>query len=194
VAGGNSWWVNTGGMGIAPGEAVTGGGGDPSVVSPRSPLDAARMANGFAPGASYPDGYIGDITDRQQDKLLGAVQKGLTTKSYQRGVHKGEVLGRDSYYWTADCNPDAGIARESMAQLDVQEGAVVYRVARAVPTLDPVEKLTALGKSASLSPEQQMEVSKRFGVDPAKNPMPMAMTDPDRVTQMRQRYMMPSYR
>jgi hypothetical protein len=57
-----------------------------------------------------------------------------------------------------------------------------------------VEKLTALGNSAALPPEQQMQVAKQFGVDPAKNPLPMAMTDPDRVTQMQQRYMLPSYR
>jgi hypothetical protein len=190
----SNWWVDTGGLGIAPGEAVVGGGGDASVISPRSPLDAARMANGFAPGASYPDGYLGTITDRQQDKLLGAVQGRMTDRSYQRGVHKGEKLGQDSYYWTADCNPDAGIARQSMAQLADQEGAVVFRTQRHVPTGDPVEKLTALGKSAALPPEQQMEVAKRFGVDPAKNPMPMTMTAPDRVTQMQQRHMLPTTR
>jgi hypothetical protein len=152
------------------------------------------MANQFAPGASYPDGYLGTITDRQQDKLLGAVQKSMSSKSYDRGVHAGERLGADSYHWTADCNPDAGIARQSMAQLADQEGALVFQTERYVPTGNPVEKLTALGKSAGLSPQQQMEVSKRFGVDPAKNPMPMAMTDPARVDRMQQRYMLPSYR
>lgn len=191
---GSNWWVDTGGLGIAPGEAVVGGGGDASVISPRSPLDAARMANGFAPGASYPDGYLGTITDRQQDKLLGAVQGRMTDRSYQRGVHKGEKLGQDSYYWTADCNPTAGIERQSMAQLADQEGGIVFQTQRHVPTGDPVEKLTALGKSAALPPEQQMKVAKQFGVDPAKNPLPMTMTAPDRVTQMQQRHMLPSYR
>jgi hypothetical protein len=81
-----------------------------------------------------------------------------------------------------------------MAQLADQEGAIVFQTERYVPTGNPVEKLTALGKSAGLSPQQQMEVSKRFGVDPAKNPMPMAMTDPERVNRMQQRYMLPSYR
>lgn len=191
---GSNWWVDTGGLGIAPGEAAVGGGGDTSVVMPRSSLDAARMANQFTPGASYPDGYLGTITDRQQDKLLGAVQKGLTSKSYQRGVHNGEKLGQDSYFWTAECNPDAGIERQSMAQLDIQEGGVVYRTERYVPAGDPVEKLTALGKSAVLPPGQQAEVAKRFGVDPVKNPVPMSVTAPDRVTQMQQQYMLPSYR
>lgn len=191
---GTNWWVNTGGLGIAPGEAVVGGGGDTSVVQPRSPLDAARMANQFAPGASYPDGYLGTITDRQQDKLLGAVQNRMTDRSYQRGVHAGEKLGQQSYYWTPECNPDAGIERQSMVQVDVQEGGVVLRTPRYVPTGNPVEKLTAMGKSAALPPGQQMELAQRFGVDPVKNPTPMAQTDPARVTQMQQRYMLPSYR
>ena len=51
------------------------------------------MAQGFAPGAAYPDGYLGTITDRQQDKLLGAVQSRLTDRSYQRGVHKAREAG-----------------------------------------------------------------------------------------------------
>jgi hypothetical protein len=171
-----------------------GGGGSTDVITPRDPMDAARMANQFAPGASYPDGYLGTIIDRREDKLLADVQGRLTDRSYQRGVHKGERLGQDSYYWTADCNPDAGLQRQSMAQYVDQEGGMVMMTPRYAPTGDPVEKLTALGNSAALPPEQQMQVAKQFGVDPAKNPLPMAMTDPDRVTQMQQRYMLPSYR
>ena len=62
---------------------------------------------------------------------------------------------------------------------------------RHVPTGNPVELLTALGNSASLPPEQQMKVAKQFGVDPAKNPLPMTMTDPDRAAEMMQ--WLPSY-
>lgn len=189
---GSNWWVDSFPAAV-PGGAVVGGGGNAEVISPRSPLDAARMASQFAPGASYPDGYLGTITDRQQDKLFTNVTGKLTDRSYQRGVHKGEKLGVDSYYWTAECNPDAGIQRESMVEVVNQEGGIVFQVPRAVPTLDPVEKLTALGNSAALPPQQQMEVAKRFGVDPAKNPLPMAMTDPGRVERMRQTYMLPTY-
>lgn len=178
----------------APGGTTVGGGGSTDVITPRDPMDAARMANQFAPGASWPDGYLGTITDRREDRLLADVQGRLTDRSYQRGVHKGERLGQDSYYWTADCNPDAGLQRQAMAQYVDQEGGMVMMTARYAPSGDPVEKLTALGNSAALPPEQQMQVAKQFGVDPAKNPLPMAMTDPDRVTQMQQRYQLPSYR
>lgn len=187
---GANWWVNAS-PGAMPGGAVTGGGGDPTVMSPRGPLDAARMANGFAPGASYPDGYLGTITDRQQDKLFGAVQNRLTARSYQRGVHKGDKIGRDDYYWDADINPQAGIMRQSMVQVVDVEGGIVMMTPRSTPVGNPVEKLTAMGNSAALPPEQQMQVAKQYGVDPAKNPLPMTMTDPDRAAQW-SRYL-PSY-
>lgn len=191
---GTNWWVDTGGLGIAPGEAVVGGGGDTSVVSPRDPLDAARMASQFAPGASYPDGYLGTITDRQQDKLFTTVTGRLTDRSYQRGVHKGEKLGTDQYFWTADCDPDAGIRRQSMVEVDNQEGGIVLRTERHVPTGSPVEKLTAMGSRATLSPQQQAEVAKKFGVDPVQNSIPMTQTDPDRVARMQAQGMLPKYR
>ena len=106
-----------------PGGTTVGGGGSTDIIAPRDPLDAARTANGLAPGAAYPDGYLGTITDRQQDKLFGAVQGRLTNKSYQRGVHRGERLGADSYQWTSDCNPDAGIERQmTQTRLVADEG------------------------------------------------------------------------
>lgn len=187
---GQNWWVNSSPAAM-PGGTAVGGGGDPMAVMPRNPLDAARMANGFAPGASYPDGYLGTITNRQQDKLLANVQGRLTDKSYQRGVHVGERLGHDAYYWNQDMNPDAGIARQSMVQIAVNDGGVVMMTPRFAPTGNPVENLTAMGQSASLPPEQQMKVAKQYGVDPAKNPLPMTMTDPDRAAQWA-RYL-PSY-
>jgi len=190
---GSNWWVDSGGFNNLPGNAVTGGGGSTDVVTPRDPLDAARMAQGLAPGASYPDGYLGTITDRQQDKLFGAVQARLTERSYQRGVHVGERLGRDQYYWTADCNPDAGIQRQmAQTQLVEDDGAVLFASPRHVPTGNPVELLTAMGNSATMPPEQQMQVARQFGVDPAKNPLPMTMTDPTRAAEMRQ--WLPRYR
>lgn len=191
---GNNWWVDAGSYNGMPGGTAVGGGGDTSVVMPRDPLDAKRMANGLAPGASYPDGYLGTITDRREDRLLGAVQSRLTDRSYQRGVHKGEKLGTDSYYWTADCNPQMGLQRQSMARPADQEGATVLMTQRHTPVGNPVENLTALGNSAALSPEQQMQVSKQFGVDPAQNPLPMATTDPDRYTRMMQTNMLPRTR
>jgi hypothetical protein len=190
---GTNWWVDAGEFLGMPGGATVGGGGT-SEIRPRSPMDAARMASQLAPGASYPDGYLGTITDRRQDRLMGAVQDRMTDKAYQRGVHKGEKMGQGAYYWTSDVNPDAGIKRESMARLDIQEGGIVYRVQRHAPTLDAVEKLTALGKRATLTPEQEVKVSRQFGVDPGGSSVPLAMTDPGTVSRMQRDGMLPSYR
>src|ERR1700761_8338442 len=187
---GANWWVSSAPASM-PGGTAIGGGGNTGVVTPRDRLDAARMADGFAPGASQPDGYLGTITDRHQDKMMASVQERLTSKSYQRGVHKGDRLGSQDYYWDQDMNPDAGIQRQSMVQVVNQEGGMVMMTPRFAPSGDPVEKLTAMGKSATLPPEQQMQVAKQFGVDPAKNPLPMSMTDPDQFARMRQ--LLPSY-
>ncbi len=188
---GVNWYVNSGGLQNLPGGASVGGGGTTAVVTPRDPLDAARMANGFAPGAAYPSGYLGTITDRREDRMFGALQTRLTDKSYQRGVHKAEKLGQDSYYWTKDCNPTAGIERQSMARLVDQEGGIVWETPKYAPSGDPVEKLTAMGNSAALPPEQQMQVARQYGVDPAVNPLPMSMTNPDQFARMA--HMLPSY-
>lgn len=188
---GSNWWVDTGGMQMSPGEAVVGGGGSTAVIQPRDQLDGARLAQGFAPGASYPDGYLGTITDRREDRLFDAVQARLTERSYQRGVHVGEKLGAGQYYWPADQQPDRGLVREAQAQLVDQEGGWVMAVQRFAPAGNPVENLTAMGNSATLPPEQQMQVAKKFGVDPAMNPLPMAMTNPDLVE--RYRDMLPRY-
>lgn len=188
---GTDWWVSAGQFQGMPGGTTVGGGGDSSVITPRDPMDGKRMAQGFAPGASYPDGYLGTITNRQQDKLLGAVQSRLTDRAYQRGVHKGEKVGADSYSWTAECNPDAGLARQAQAQLADQEGGIVFRVPRYSPSGNPVEKLTAMGKTATLPVGQQDQVAKQFGVDPAKSSLPLTQTDPDKAASMA--HLLPSY-
>lgn len=188
---GANWYVDAGNFQGMPGGTTVGGGGDGSAIQYRNPLDAKRSAAGFAPGASYPDGYLGTITNRQQDKLLGAVQGRLTDRSYQRGVHKGERLGQDSYYWNADMNPDMGLQRQASAMPVDHEGGVTFDSPRFAPSGNPVEKLTAMGNSASLAPQEQMQVARQYGVDPAKNPLPMTMTDPDRAARL-QKYL-PSY-
>jgi hypothetical protein len=83
---GSNWRVDSFSASM-PGGAVQGGGGGSyatDVIQCRDPLDAKRSAAGFAPGASYPDGYLGNITDRQNDKVFNAVKGKLSSKSYAR--------------------------------------------------------------------------------------------------------------
>src|ERR1700761_7497718 len=96
---GANWYVQNfpGGPGQPSAPAYGGGGSD--MLTARDPLDAKRMAAGFAPGASYPDGYLGTITDRREDRDMAVLQSRLTPNSYQRGVHKGDIIPKGDYSW-----------------------------------------------------------------------------------------------
>jgi hypothetical protein len=95
-----------------PGSTTVGGGGE-AQTGYRDALDAARSGVGFLPHAQYPDGYLGTITNRREDKLLNAIQSRLTNRSYQRGVHKGERIDPADYYWPEEFNPDTGLEYEA---------------------------------------------------------------------------------
>ncbi len=166
---GSQWWVNTQPGPSAPGGATVGGGGyGTQVVSYRSDLDARRSMAGQ--DSAYPDGYLGTITDRHQDKLLQAVQDRLNERSYQRGVHVGSRIGREQYYWNDEVNPDMGIARQAQAVVVDNGGAVLLMTPRFAPTLNPAERLAHMGKDAGLSPAQMDGVARQYDVEPGKKP------------------------
>lgn len=190
---GQNWWVTSSpSQGFPGGTTVGGGGYGASEPGFRNAMDAQRAAQG--PLAQYPDGYLGTITDRQEGKMYGAIQARLTQRSYQRGVHKGERLGGDSYYWNDEMSPDQGLERQmDSLELTDQDGAIVMQVQRFAPSGNPVERLTALGKSAGLSGQELDRMARQYGVDPAKNPLPMMQTNPDRAARMRAK-MMPRWK
>ena len=192
----SNWWVNTQPGPAFPGGTTIGGGGSISssntagVVQYRSPLDAARAARGQLPQAEYPDGYLGTITDRREDKLLEAVQEKLTERSYQRGVHKGEKIARTDYLWDTDIvDPMGRIVTESRSPRTTVEGTTMYRVPRFAPTGNPVERLAHMGKTAGLSAPEQRNVYKQYGVSIAKNPV--VIQDPGRKEHLQK--MLPRY-
>lgn len=159
----SNWWVNSQPGPAAPGGTTTGGGGyGTDAVSYRDQLDARRSMAGQE--SQYPDGFLGTITNRQQDKLLGAVKNRLNERSYQRGVHVGSRIGQGQYLWSAEFNPEIGLAREAAA---VQNGNVLL-VPRFAPTLDPTERLAHMGKAAITSPEL-MGLARQTGVDPGSS-------------------------
>lgn len=170
-----------------PGGTVYGGGGgygSTDALTARNPLDAKRQAAGFAPGASYPDGYLGVITDRQEDKMLAVLQTRMTPNSYQRGVHKGSLVGPQAYFWNQDMDPEMGLARQAAAQAADVEGGVVLYTERFTPTGDPVEMLAHDGKTAMMNPREQEAALRSAGGDPAKNPV--QVVDPARRARMAQ--------
>lgn len=67
----------------------------------RNLMDAKRSGHRRTPGADYPDGYLGTIRTRREDRLLDGI-KHLTRKSYERGVHKGEKIDVSDYFWPED--------------------------------------------------------------------------------------------
>lgn len=146
------WWQNTSPAFNSPGGTTYGGGGYANGVYPgfRDDLDRRRsMANDTA---NYPDGYLGVLEgDRQQDKLTGYLQKRMSERGYNRGVHVGTKIGRDQYFWPPDFDPMERIAAEAQA---VRVGNVLM-VERNAPTLDVVERLAHGGKGMITPSEAQ---------------------------------------
>lgn len=138
------------GVGMS-GAAVQGGGGAgpgaAQVLHFRDPVDAARTMMGQrVPSAEYPDGYLGTINSRREDRLLNRLKKDINQRAYQRGVHKGERIDPSDYYWPDEFGPDSGLARQAGAVEDVIEGGRVLFVQRAAPQGRVVDRLTVLGE------------------------------------------------
>ena len=153
LAGGHNWWVPAAREmgGLAPGSTTVGGGGqrflgETQGVQFRSPLDARRAAKGQLSQAEWPDGYLGNIIDRRQDKLLKAVRARQEGPSYQRGVHKGSKIDESEYFWPAEgMGPEEGLRRR--AQLMDNDGLVVMVQKRQAPKGMPITILVNDGKS-----------------------------------------------
>src|SRR5262245_14822679 len=62
-------------------------------------LDNLRMAWRSTPEATIPDGYLGTVNSRRQDRLLDGLQARANNRPYTRGVHKGERIDTRDYYW-----------------------------------------------------------------------------------------------
>jgi len=141
-----------------------GGGGVPVA---RSELDYLRMGVGKEPGAEYPDGYLGTIRTRRDDRgkpgsaserMLDSVKIRLGQKSYQRGVHRGERVDPASYFYPDDLRPERGLVRQSKAVLDGN----IWRIARNIPDFDmvPPPHLVNDGK-ANMQSTSPGEIDKR---------------------------------
>jgi hypothetical protein len=103
----NYQWIGAGGL---YGGNIVGHG--TAMPSARSELDAQRLGIGRTPQAEYPDGYLGTIRSRRDDRVLDATKNRVNQRSYQRGVHKGERIDQSDYYWPVQLSPDRGIRNE----------------------------------------------------------------------------------
>lgn len=132
-----------------------GGGGTPVA---RSELDFLRMGVGREPSAEYPDGYLGTIRTRRDDRgkanggserALDAVKVRVTQRSYQRGVHRGERIDPSDYYYPDELRPERGIMRQMAA---VRVGNVIESQRNApVMEMVPAPHLPNDGKANTVS-------------------------------------------
>jgi hypothetical protein len=65
------------------------------------------------PEAQYPDGYLGTIPSRRGDRLMDGLKARTTNKPYTRGVHKGERIDQDDYFWPEEFNLWTGLEYEA---------------------------------------------------------------------------------
>ena len=142
-------WQSLGGNGFN-GYNNQGGFGGPVA---RGDLDAIRIGVGRVPSAEYPDGYLGTIRSRRDDRLLDSIKNRVNQKAYQRGVHKGERIEPSMYYWPEQIHPMTGIERQMKAKLVNINGAVVYMSERSAPQtqLTPAPHLVNDGKANTVA-------------------------------------------
>lgn len=118
----NQNWQSLGAGGMYGGYSMGGGGGNTiHDVTGRSLLDEMRMGTGRIPSAEYPDGFVGTIRSRRDDKgkpnsvseaVLNSIQSRVNQRSYQRGVHKGERIDPGDYVWPSEWSDQTGIANQ----------------------------------------------------------------------------------
>lgn len=133
-----------------PGAPVQNGGGGSAPISMtpgfRDPTDAARsMMGAHIPSAEYPDGYLGTIQSRREDRMLNSLKARITERGYQRGVHKGERIDPQDYFWPDELKPTDGIDRGAAA-LRMMGDVGPFMQQRMTPKGTVRERLTILGE------------------------------------------------
>lgn len=136
-----------------PGSNVrANGGAGAQALTFRSELDSKRvMAGDRVPSAQYPDGYLGTIQSRREDRLLDSMKNRMNQRSYQRGVHKGERIDQADYFWPEEFGPDKGLEYEARGLKWTARG-------------NPVERLAHTGSTETASPAEVAALHQKFGI------------------------------
>lgn len=144
-------WQSIGGQGFY-GYNNQGGQGLPVA---RGELDAIRIGTGRVPSAEYPDGYLGTIRSRRDDRLLDSIKNRVGQKAYQRGVHKGERIEGSAYFWTPAFSAQSGLMRQMKAKPVNVEGVTVFMTPRMGQDLNlvPAPHLVNDGKANTVANE-----------------------------------------
>lgn len=110
--------------------------------------------------AEYPDGYLGDSSIRQENKLARNVTERMTDRSYQRGVHRGGKMPREEYSWPGDLTLYTRLQVQSYPEWDGD----CMTVPRAAPVQDGMEYLRHGGSQYALADAQKQQVYQRLGI------------------------------
>lgn len=140
------------------GSVTVGGGGGIPLAGFRSVLDARlAMASGRTPEAQYPDGYLGSVIDRREDKLMQTVRN--NARSYTRGVHKGSKISGRDYFWTDDFNPYSTLEARMKGDKKkfAAQGNPIERLAHGGKWLSAAEA-NMLREEANIAPDPQMRI------------------------------------
>lgn len=112
----------------------------------RDELDAARSMYRRTPDAQYPDGYIGTVNSRRQDRLYGGLKARSDNKPYSRGVHKGEKVDNRDYLWPQEFRPELGLVAQSEGHKFISEPMLVEAgFAKYRPPADDEPKMARVG-------------------------------------------------
>jgi hypothetical protein len=137
-------------------------------------MDFLRMGVGRAPQAEYPDGYLGTIRSRRDDRgkpyatsdtVLDSLKARQNQRGYQRGVHKGERIDPGEYMWPDGLKPDRRL--KVAAKVNEEDGSLLMYVRRNAPKQDlaPAPHLVNDGKanvSANVPAEFHPRTAKHF--------------------------------
>ena len=102
-------------------------------------LDSLRSMWRRTPEADYPDGYLGTVDSQRQARLRA--NEGLTrqeAKPFSRGVHKGEKMDANSYFWPKNFQPWSALEYEEAGMRYVIPG-VLMDAGIMAPDLDPAQ-------------------------------------------------------
>ena len=147
-----------------PGAPVQAGAGGRTLAGYRDLLDARRSAaSPRVPDAEYPDGYLGNVNSRREDRLLNAVQTRITSRNYQRGVHKGEKIGDSDYFWPPEFGPMSGLEAQARGQKWTAVGST------------PAEQINHMGKGHMLSPEELGKAAAQYNVHEVREMDPIRL-------------------
>lgn len=131
----------------------------------RNAKDQRLSAWGASPDVQYPDGYLGTMSsNRRQDKLTEAVARS-NSRSYSRGVHKGERINAGDYIWPDEFNLYTGVMLQSKGQKFAPPGA------------EPV-RLTNDGKSGPRGIPRGLERPDQEIIDMQRRSMLRSLTPP----------------